>query len=268
MSFMTSSVSGEVEWDGLHDELDSLFVGPLKHLQGVFVDGSRLAKPTFSLDEFLCDNHVDAMAEAFCRAHGETPRVAICSIWSKWYFATVLPTLICAGILLDRLPPFRLSEIRLALDADYKIECVAISRETSFALMPGHEPRFRSLIDGNIRPFIELFHARTGVSRRVLWSNAGNLFEGVVRHLEKLEFTAPGVGEGLTLMSTRAFADGMRNRLYSPVTYPTVGGARVRRRRVCCLRNQLPDRALCCACPLHETGRSREFSSAEPAERR
>ena len=254
MASCTSSKPDEI-WGGLHAEFDKLFVGPLQHLHGIFVDRDRVEEPTLSIVDLMRGEHLAALAEAFCRAHGETPRIAIYSIWSKWYFGAVLPTLICSGILLGRLPPFRLSEIRLALDADYKIKRVAVPNGKSLEVSAGQDARFKPLIEGNIEPFIEMFHGHTGVSRRVLWSNAGTLFEGVVRHLEKVEGRAPGIDEGLALLSTRVFPDGARNRLYEPVTYPMVGGERVRRRRVCCLRYQLPDRVLCCACPLHETER-------------
>ena len=257
-------------WDRLHDDLNGLFVGPLAHLHGRISPAGAIAEPTYTVDEILSERHLDRMADAFCRAHGETPRVAIYSIWSKWYFSFVLPPLVCAAILLDKLPPFRLSDIRLGLAPDYKIDQVAMAGATGLPLPSGLEGRFRPLIDGNIAPFIEIWHRRTRVSRRVLWSNAGTLFEGVLRHLEKEGFAAPGIGEGLALMETRVFADGEKNHLFSPIVYLKAGEECVRRRRVCCLRYLLPDNVLCCACPLHENDRrrARSQSGAEQGQQR
>ncbi len=255
----------EEAWDKLHDDLNGLFVGPLAHLRGRIMHVGSIAEPTYSVDEILTEHHLDRMAEAFCRAHGETPRAAIYSIWSKWYFSFVLPPLLCSAILLDRLPPFRLSDIRLKLAPDYKIEQVAISQATALPVS-SVGGRFKPLIEGNIAPFIEFWHSRTRVSRRVLWSNAGTLFEGVLRHLQKEGFAAPGLGEGFALMDARMFDDGAKNHLFSPVTYLKIDGERVRRRRVCCLRYLLPDGVLCCACPLHETERRRAASVSEPAQ--
>lgn len=248
-------------------ELDSLlnrkFVGHLAHLQNVLTLG-REDPHALSLSEVLNEDSIAAIVESFCVTHGNTPRIAVLSIWSKWYFTTIVPPLISANVCVDVLPPCRASVIKLVLNESYMIERGIISDGLPTVVAPGTASRLAPLVEELIAPFIERFHRCTGVPHSVLWSNAGNLVEGVVRHLEKIDAPDDAVRECDAYLNLPRLADGRRNRLYRPVVYTERSGERARRRRVCCLRYTLPDGKLCCACPRHENASTRSVLLQEP----
>lgn len=248
---MTDGVELSTEFRGLNETLERAFIGPFSHLHGLF----QLRPPAqtdMSIDEVLTEPRLDSIVASFCREYGETPRLAVLSIWSKWYFATVLPPLLSANALLDLMLQSGLQQVRLVLADDGKIGTSVITAGRRVAMLPGAEQRLAPLVDNLVAPFIDLYHRRTRVSRRVLWSNAGNLVEGVVRHLEKHGAPSLAIAECDHFLSLARRADGTRNRLYRPVFYIDCNGERLRRRRVCCLRYLLPDGKLCCACPRLE----------------
>ncbi|MGQ3198133.1 MAG: (2Fe-2S)-binding protein, partial [Hydrogenophaga sp.] len=79
-------------------------------------------------------------------------------------------------------------------------------------------------------------------TRRVLWSNAGNLFEAFIRRLDE---THPGL-RGLA--PAREWLE-MPTPLHRPVIYlPRAEGVH-RMRRICCMRYLVPDRVFCTTCP-------------------
>lgn len=88
----------------------------------------------------------------------------------------------------------------------------------------------------------------SGLTRRVLWSNAGNLFERVIGHCAQLLGEAhPGVRQGRELLARRRLVAGAINPLAEPVRYLADG---TRQRRVCCLRYLIPTLPYCETCPL------------------
>lgn len=237
--------------DDLAADLSNAFTGDLAHLRDRLVFGHW--EDSLSLAEILTAEQQAAIVDAFCSEHGQTPALAVMSIWSKWYFGMVLPPYISANIVLGRMPACGVDDIRLILQPDCKISAAVVTGVTPVQALPLPGCALEPLVDRLVAPFIERYHQQTGVTRRVLWSNAGTLIEGVVRHLEKIGCSADLIAACDAYLARTHLADGTRNPLHLPVVYLDMPGESGRRRRICCLRYMLPDEKLCCACPRDGT---------------
>jgi ferric iron reductase protein FhuF len=110
------------------------------------------------------------------------------------------------------------------------------------------------LFGGLIAPLVETLAAVSGVSQRVLWSNAGNVAAWTLGTLLQVEEPPPRAAalyrelHGRERISWRAG----RNPLHRPVLWrlrETAGRTPlVHRRRVCCLRDRAGE-TLCWSCP-------------------
>ena len=231
--------------------LDAIFVGDLEHLRPHLVVG-RSEQASRSVRDALDDCWLDAIVESFNQTYGNTPRTAVLSIWSKWYFATALPPLICSNILLDQTPPLELEHFRIAFTPDHKIDSVAIPEGEVAPVQSRPGNRLLPIVEKHLYPFVKLYHARTGVSRRILWNNAGTLVEGLLTYLERVQIGGAARDECSDFLQLPNLPNGKRNPLFQPVAYVLLDEVPARRRRGCCLRFQLPDGKLCCACPKQE----------------
>ncbi|XYD11601.1 siderophore-iron reductase FhuF [Methylobacterium sp. NMS12] len=103
---------------------------------------------------------------------------------------------------------------------------------------------------------VDALAAVSGVAPRVLWSNAGNIFEFVVRRTQGLPQEGGAGHAAAARVLTSRRRSGAPNPLFEPIRYvpeagDAPGGSPPRRvRKVCCLRYFIPDQSLCGACPL------------------
>ena len=169
---------------------------------------------------------------------------AVVSVWSLSYFTAVLPPLLSAIILLDRLPAIALDEVAFIVAPDLRVQALKVAVEAPGA--GNGQDRFGPLVWSHLAPVIELIAARSPVTRRVLWSNAGHVFEAFLRMLDPAAAGRPAMAEARSLLATPLWPAGARNPLFNPVTYQ--GETRIR--RVCCMRYLIPEWKLCSICPL------------------
>lgn len=179
-------------------------------------------------------------------------RRAVASLWAKQHFATLLPPFLAIALLAGH-------EVDVSIDT---IGCIFSDEGVtqSIHLRDAGKPtasadafqRFLPLMDEHLVPVITALAAVSGVSRKVLWSNAGNMFDFIVRRVEQVVGARPAVADALTLMATRRLPDDKPNPLFDPVRYPDDGDGLKRVRRVCCIRYLIPDLGYCSTCPLPE----------------
>ncbi|TDR85224.1 siderophore-iron reductase FhuF [Enterovirga rhinocerotis] len=195
--------------------------------------------------DLLSDAHKKAMTERFDERYGETDPRAVVAIWSAWYFTAVLPGILGLNLFADAEPDLRLDALRFIVADDHRVEAVRVQgglRDLSVERGPA---RFEPLIRDHIAPFVELVARRGGVSRRVVWSNAGNTFDAFLRKCAPWAETRLAYHDARLLLASRTIAQD-RNPLFEPIRM--IDGRRVR--RVCCMRFLVPEGRLCAACPL------------------
>jgi ferric iron reductase protein FhuF len=111
------------------------------------------------------------------------PRAAL-SIWTKWYINVILPpALLCELFLLLRLP-LALAHTAFIIGNDARVAAVKIGMLADDATVADPFDRFGQLIFDHFEPLIQLWSARSDVTRRVLWSNVGNTFEAMLAKVE------------------------------------------------------------------------------------
>lgn len=231
--------------------LAPLFRGPLEpfaeHLTLTDVAGSRPGADL--LDEAALSREIDRFAVRYGRG---ADRRAAASIWSKHHFAAAMPAALAANLILGLDLPMALAGLRVAPDADGRTRTLVLPNAGTPLPPDAGEARFDRLIEGHIAPLIAALAAVTGASKRVFWSNAGNVFDYIVRESGERGLAEPAaVAHGMEVMAQRR-RGGRPNPLFAPVSYPAEG---VRLRRVCCIRYLAPGVGYCGTCPIAPEGR-------------
>lgn len=197
----------------------------------------------------------DAALSAFdagldpCAGAATGDRRALVSYWSQFYFAALATPALTALVRLGRPLPLAFDTVSLELDLAGRPSRLLVGPGTPGTVAAptyGVTQGFGELLDGHLRPFVALCHARCGLAPRVLWGNAAAIFDYVAGELGR---TPGGPCEELAAcLEWRGGSACARNPLAQGLRPGALGR---RRRRVCCLRRRLPSVPSCDAlCPL------------------
>ncbi|WP_197408110.1 MULTISPECIES: siderophore-iron reductase FhuF [unclassified Guyparkeria] len=235
------------------DPFRDVFAGPLESLPRPRRGDTSCEGPRVTFPE-LGDPAVMAMIqERFATVYPGGDRRAVASMWSKWLFNAVLPSLV--GLLLadGRACAADDSSLGVVLDEAGYPERFWIRDQGDITAPVSMASGFEALLRDRLAPVIEALASVSGASRNVFWSNAGNSVEYLVGEMARHPAITPAtLQQAYAFFETRRFADGQRNPLFRPVRYhsPDGDGAVERRRRVCCIRYLLPGTSYCANCPL------------------
>ena len=230
----------------------NLFTGDLAVYGDRLVLTSDAAPPSAGRD--LTDaQRLAELLSAFGKArYPGGDRRAIASLWAKQHFATLLPAFLAVTLIAGRHIDVGIESIGCTFADDGVTQKIHL-RDAGQPSAPGDTAaRLVDLIDGHLDPVTVALAAIGGVSKKVIWSNAGNMIDFIVKRIERaLGPTAPIVA-ALDLMAARRLADSRPNPLFDAVRYldQTDGPRRVR--RVCCIRYLIADLGYCSTCPLPE----------------
>ncbi len=223
--------------------LAPLFDGPLADFRDALTIGP--ADDAQTLATMLAPDSLAHLARLAYPSHSDGDGRALASEWSKRYFARMLPPLLGAALLLDWQLPLAFSAVRLRVD-QHGMPKALVLPHTGEPRQPG-ATRLAELVDEHLIPVVDAMAVASGLTPRVVWSNAGNYLEWFVKRIEGL-MPADAQAEAHAWLTTSTCADGTPNPLFRPVTYANAPPRR--RRRVCCLRYLLQDVPLCENCPL------------------
>lgn len=206
---------------------------------GAALAGSRLLEPA----------GLDAVLDRFGLSHPGADRRALASFWSQWHFGPAIIPATAAMLLLGLVLPVRLDRVGLVQHPDGRTEALLMSEEEGDREGEG----FDALIAGHLVPLIAALASRSGVSARLLWTNAAATFEWTLRQCA----SHPSLHRGRFEEAQNLIAGESR---HSPLAglLRLPGDMSEPRRRVCCLRYSLPGLSDCGGyCPLPEGRRSR-----------
>ncbi|WP_454856420.1 siderophore-iron reductase FhuF [Rhizobium binxianense] len=232
--------------------LAPLFSGELEALGDhlVLADDERAHLPCSALLEM---DRIKALLQRFGENYPEPEPRAVASQWSKWYFSRLVTPALAANIVMNRKLPVRFGETNVILSEDGRATAFRLRDEGSSFTPADYGERFADLVDGHLAILIAALSGASGLSSKVLWANAGNVFENVIRHCANmLGEEHAGVLHGRQLLSERLWRDKRPNRIFEPVRYVPAGGMTLRKRRVCCIRYLIPSLSLCKTCPLEK----------------
>ncbi|CUX53298.1 siderophore-iron reductase FhuF [Rhizobium oryzihabitans] len=203
------------------------------------------------LAELLEPRRFERLLRNYGRRHGRDPVYeAVASEWSKRYFASIVKPAVAAAILADWRVPLTPEKISLEVNDDGDIVSVRLSSFGGPVAAASPEERFDFLVRDNLAVVVSAIADASGLSRNVLWSNAGNMFEGTARSCEALlQSRTSGLDHAFGLLETSRLSDGTRNPLHRPIVYPIKDDGPKRLRRVCCIRYLLETLDYCATCP-------------------
>ena len=240
--------------DAIVGEINQLTTGNYSPFANRLVDRDDPRRAVRSA-ELLNTEMRSNLEQRFARRFGVVDPRAIHSIWVKWYVDAILPPVLLADILLHKTIELSLPGTEFILAGDGPVDAIKISG-ASWSGSKDPFRRFQSIMFDHFAPLIEMWAERTDVTRRVLWSNVGNVFEAMLRRIETVSGPMERLSEAQLLLDQPDWL-GRPNPLFRSVRYLARDGQKLRRRRVCCLQYRLPGRHFCAACPVEEGGSPR-----------
>jgi ferric iron reductase protein FhuF len=230
-------------------ELAALFRGDLTGVGAVLVlkDDPRIFEPVSAM---MQPDRLSAILERFSKIYPDPEPRAVASQWSKIYFSKLIVPSVAASLILDWRLPLDIDSTGILLDDLGQAEAFRLEGPGSTSNPQTAEDRFSFLVDVHLEPLIEAIRKVSGLSRNVLWSNAGNIIENVIEYCAKATPSLSGIVEARALLAARRKAAGTANPLFEPVRYTELAALRTRKRRVCCIRYLIPSLDYCKTCPL------------------
>ncbi|MGM0571020.1 siderophore-iron reductase FhuF [Marinobacter sp.] len=233
--------------------LAPLFVGDFAHYRDVLVLPGQDQRPGIPAQELVTADGLQWVLSEYRRSQPGDDERALLSLWSRYYFVKLTVPVVGANLMLGRELTVGLDGIEVILGEGGVPEAFRLPDEgRPFRTPPadGFE-RFRNLLEENFAPLIDGWCRQVKVSRRVLWNNAANYFEWLIRTLESTKVPQSMLADGQQVVEAPRYPDGRPNPMASPVRYVEQGGGDepLRQRRHCCIRYRLPDLPLCRNCP-------------------
>lgn len=227
------------------------FTGPLAELADNFFLISEATTDFEPALQIFNQDRLDTILKSFAKRYDEPEPRAVASQWSKLYFSRLILPTAAAAILFDWQLRLDLSNICIALDDDGGNIRFGLPSKGIQNAANNSRGRFSFLVDDHLRQVIPVLSDVSGLPRKVLWSNAGNILENVFqRSAALLGPEHQGVRDGQYCLAARRFEDGSLNPLFEPVRYVDNKSEVQRKRRICCLRYFIPSLSICKTCPL------------------
>lgn len=185
--------------------------------------------------------------ERFARRFERPDPAALASLWSMYYFNAALIPAAADLLCRDHILPVAMDGIGLRLDQAGLPEQVILPHVSSPFRAGEHGHRLDILLCGQLAPFVALMGRETGVTARVLWSNAATVLDWAVRTVGARALPVPRGALAAALAGDGP--DGCR-KLAGAFRETADGG---RERRVCCMRYLLSDTSPCLPiCPARD----------------
>ncbi|WP_432721083.1 siderophore-iron reductase FhuF [Jeongeupia wiesaeckerbachi] len=213
---------------------------PVQPVRGQLVPATRLLE------------HKDAMLAAMQAIYQGDDERALLSQWTKYYIDIVLQPALIAAVVLGRPLAMALENSTLELHGGMP-QAVWLPADALGDVIEDPAMRYRSLCVEHLAPLFDAFGAAVRLSHKVFWNNAGNSLE---YDLVTLFDDERARADRRYLFEGRHFFDtGRSNPMRQVIRYADTDRPQLdspfRARKVCCLRDRLPDEiGLCSSCPL------------------
>ncbi|MFD1747398.1 siderophore-iron reductase FhuF [Rhizobium helianthi] len=194
-------------------------IGPLAPIRDRLSHGPEIRSVVPSVQVLEADAFTCLM-ESYARRFGVKPDGYLMSLWSQKYLATVIIPVMALSAIGGRAVHADIQNTAIVVDDDS--EPVALRLPTAFTTEEADQAA-PLLVSTHLTPLIDALARQSGLSRKVFWGNAAHYLEWTVRQL-------PGKNTDFALPAPMTAA----------IRYVEENGLRVRRRKVCCLRDRIP----------------------------
>lgn len=193
--------------------------GPLAPIRDRLSDGPEIRRvvpsaQVLEADAFAC------LIQSYAHRFGVKPDGYLVSLWSQKYLATVIIPVMALSVIGGKAVQTDIENTAIVVDDDG--EPVALRVPSAFTAEEADQAA-SLLVSTHLTPLIDALARRSGLSRKVFWGNAAHYLEWIVRQL-------PGIHPDFALPTPMTDA----------IRYVEENGLRVRRRKVCCLRDRIP----------------------------
>jgi ferric iron reductase protein FhuF len=191
-----------------------------------------------------------ALLEAARRHRPGAEERALASLWSRWYFAKLIPPVLACGLLAGRSLPLSPAETGIVLGADGMPRAIALPHAGE--VTSEHDPllRFAPMIRGHVATVVECLSAHVRLAPRILWNNAAVYADWALRRMaEEPGVPAAVARRALALLEAPTLPDGGANPFHAPLRDIQGPAGPLRLRRQCCLLYRLPGEGCCRTCP-------------------
>lgn len=233
------------------DSLASLYTGPFAGLENQLVSAEAAPANVTRAADLFTPVGLDAALGRFAVHYPGGDTRAVTSLWSRYYLAAAVYVPLAANLVLERELPLGLGELGVALGNHAEPAQLVLAHDGEPVRNRAEPARFDFLVEDNLAPAIAVMAAHSGLSPRVLWSNAGHYFYYLAATLEATPGWSANASEAFRFMRRRHLPDGRRNPLFEPVrqTRDSAGECRMLR-RMCCIQFRLERLGYCDNCPL------------------
>jgi ferric iron reductase protein FhuF len=191
-----------------------------------------------------------ALLEAARRHRPGAEERALASLWSRWYFAMLIPPVLACGLLAGRSLPLSPAQTGVVLGADGMPRAIALPHAGEVTPEPDPLLRFTPLIRGHVAVVVESLSAHVRLAPRILWNNAAVYADWALRRMAgEPGMSGAAAMRALALLETPALPDGGANPFHAPVRHVQGPAGPLRLRRQCCLLYRLPGEDCCRTCP-------------------
>ncbi|MGC4410058.1 siderophore-iron reductase FhuF (plasmid) [Rhizobium rosettiformans] len=192
--------------------------GPLAPIRDRLSCGPEIRRIVPSVDVLEADTFA-VIIQSYARRFGVEPDRHLVSLWSQKYLATVIIPVMALSMIGGRAVKADIETIAIVVDEDG--EPVAMRLPSSFTAEDAGQAA-ALLVSTHLTALVDALAHWSGLSRKVFWGNAAHYLEWIVRQL-------PGGNPGFALPAPMTDA----------IRYVEENGLRVRRRKVCCLRDRV-----------------------------
>lgn len=231
-------------------ELAPCFEGPFAHWRDVVALDAETGDDSLAGASLLEPEVAKDLVARFGATYPGADRRSVVSMWSQWYFGSLVIPAAAAFLLLGRALPVALGDTRVAFTPDGRPRRFVLRDAGAATPMPA-EP-LSALIDGHVTPLIERIAPLFRVSPRLLWCNVATVLDWTLREVGR-DAPPERQAEGRRALEAPYAPCGTRNCLCGLVGECHGQAGLEPQRRVCCLRYLLPGVPGCGSlCPLPE----------------
>ncbi|APG91817.1 ferric iron reductase protein FhuF [Sinorhizobium americanum] len=202
------------------------------------------------LTEFFASGAFDRALSTYAASFEGGDRRAVASMWSLFYLSSLTIPYVVAWALERQVLPISFDQMTVALSADGLPRALGVPAPGEWSHGDGQEifSALQPLMDEHLVRVIAHLKSVGGIAPKLAWNNAAVYIDYALRSAG----TEPLNDQADAMTSLRLMPNGAPNPFFDCLRHEDEDGARVCRRKICCLRYLLPGIPSCgslCALP-------------------
>lgn len=235
---------------------DGLLVGEagdrFAYCRGKFVLRARDDQSVVGCAELVEQGVFARVIDRYAGQYPGADRRAVVSMWSMYYFSTLMISGAVSGLVLGMNIPAAIDRLKLVSDGETGAPAAFLLPGGGWHLETAGNPEMamEAVLRDHAAPLVRAIARHGGVSERLLWNNASAYLSWIVGEIATFK-GGMGAACGACLMENECWSDGRRNPLFGTIRLCEKNGNCFSCRKVCCLRYALPGVCGCGdLCPL------------------